>query len=102
MSTCSTCGKCSAVPRSPPETHSGEVLTLSKNKVRYHGHIVAFYWITNNTENLKVVRKCPISENKHGIRSFLGPCTYYRPFIYGFANVAKMLTKLTEEEQVLQ
>jgi hypothetical protein len=41
-------------------------------------------------------------KNKHEIRSFLGLCTYCRWFISGFANIAKPLTKLTEQNQPFQ
>jgi hypothetical protein len=41
-------------------------------------------------------------KNKHEIRSFLGLCTYYRWVISGFANIAKLLTKLNEEKQAFQ
>jgi hypothetical protein len=40
--------------------------------------------------------------NKHEIKSFLGICSYYRRFNSGFANVAKLLTKLTEKKQAFQ
>jgi hypothetical protein len=40
--------------------------------------------------------------NKHEIRSFLGLCTYYRLFISGFADTAKPLTKLAEDEEAFQ
>jgi hypothetical protein len=32
----------------------------------------------------------------------VGLCTYYRRFISGFANIAKPLTKLTEQKQAFQ
>jgi hypothetical protein len=48
------------------------------------------------------VREWPTPKDKHEIISFLGLCTYYRRFISGFANIAKPLTKLTEQKQALQ
>jgi hypothetical protein len=44
------------------------------------------------------VQEWPIPKNKHDIRSFLSLCTYYWRFISGFANIAKQLTKLTDEK----
>jgi hypothetical protein len=36
--------------------------------------------------------------DEHQPRSFLGLCTYYRTFISGFTDIAKPLTRLTEEK----
>jgi hypothetical protein len=58
--------------------------------------------ITTDPEKLKAVREWPTPKNKHEIRSFLGLCMYYRRFISGFANIAKPLTKLTEQKQPFQ
>jgi hypothetical protein len=55
--------------------------------------------ITTNPEKLKAIREWPTPKNKHKIRSFLGLCTYYRKFTSSFVNIAKSLTKLTEENQ---
>jgi hypothetical protein len=55
--------------------------------------------ITIDPEKLKVLLKWPILRSKREIRSFLGLFTYYRRFISGFTNIAKLLTKLTEEKQ---
>jgi hypothetical protein len=41
-------------------------------------------------------------KNKYEIRSFPGPCTYYRRFISGFSNIEKPLTKLTEQKEPFQ
>jgi hypothetical protein len=48
------------------------------------------------------MREWPTSKKKHEIRSFLGPCTYYRRFIPGFTNIAKPLIKLNEQKQPFQ
>jgi hypothetical protein len=58
--------------------------------------------ITTNPEKLKAVREWPTPKNKHEIRNLLGLCTYYRRFISGFADIAKPLTKLTEQKQSFQ
>jgi hypothetical protein len=55
--------------------------------------------IITDPETLKATLEYPTRKNKHEFRSFLGLCTYYIPFISGFANIAKPLTKLTEEKQ---
>ena len=48
-------------------------------------------------EKTKAIREWPVPKDKHQLRSFLGLCTYYRRFVQGYANVAKPLTRLTEE-----
>jgi hypothetical protein len=55
-------------------------------------------WITSDPKKLKAVQEILTLKNKHEIRSFLGLCTYYIRFISGFANIAKMLTKLMEKK----
>jgi hypothetical protein len=49
---------------------------------------------------LEAVRCWPQPKDKHQLRSFLGLCTYYRRFISGFAEIAKHLTQLTEENRL--
>jgi hypothetical protein len=70
-----------------------------QKKVKYLGHIVSPEGISTDPEKLKAVREWPTPNNKHEIGSFLGLCTYYRRFISGFANIAKPLTKLTEQKR---
>jgi hypothetical protein len=75
---------------------------LSQKEVRYIGHTVSPEGITTDFEKLKAIREWAIPKNKHEIRSFLGLCTYYRVFIFGFANIIKALTKLTDKKQAFQ
>jgi hypothetical protein len=70
--------------------------------MRYLGHTVSPEGVTTDPEKLQAVREWPTPKNKDEIRSFLGLCTYYRRFISGFANIAKPLTKLTEQKQPFQ
>jgi hypothetical protein len=71
-------------------------------EVLYLGHVVSPEGVTTDPEKLKPIWEWPTSKNKHGIWSFLGLCIYYRCFISGFANIMKLLTKLTEEKQAFQ
>jgi hypothetical protein len=75
---------------------------LLQQEVRYLGHIVSPKGTSTDPKKLKAMQEWPTPRTKHEIRSFLGLCTYYRRFISGFANIAKPLTKLTEEKQPFQ
>jgi hypothetical protein len=72
---------------------------LFENEVWYLKGIVSTEGLITNPKKLRAVQEWPISKNKHEIRYFLGLCFYYRWFISGFANIAKRLTKLSEEKQ---
>jgi hypothetical protein len=65
-------------------------------------HIISPERITTDPENLKSVGEWPTQKNKHEIKSFLDLCAYYRRFVSGFTNVAKPLTKLSEENHAFQ
>jgi hypothetical protein len=70
--------------------------------VLYLGHIVSPEVINTDREKLRALWEWPAPKNKYDIRSFLGLCTHYRRRIFCFANIAKPLTKLTEEKQAFQ
>jgi hypothetical protein len=69
-----------------------EKYNLLQREVRYRRHIESPEEITMDLEKPKVVPEWPTKKNKHGIRSFLGLCTYYRRLTSGVANIAKTLT----------
>jgi hypothetical protein len=73
-----------------------------RKEVRYLGHIVSPSGITTDPEKMEAVKSWPRPNDKHQLRSFLGLCTYYRRFIYGFADIAKPLTRLTEEKRTFE
>jgi hypothetical protein len=63
------------------------------------GLIVSPEGVTTDPEKLEAIKKWPSPTDKHQLRSFLGLFTYYRRFIHGFADIAKSLTRLTEEKR---
>ncbi|XP_046663083.1 uncharacterized protein K02A2.6-like [Homalodisca vitripennis] len=55
--------------------------------------------VSVDPEKIRAIKEWPTPRNKHEVRSFLGLCTYYRRFVKGYADIAKPLTKLTEEQR---
>jgi len=54
-------------------------------EVQYLGQSVSPSGVTTDPENLEAVKNCPSLTDKHQLRGFLGPCTYYRRFIAGYS-----------------
>jgi hypothetical protein len=73
-----------------------------QREVRYLGNIVSPEGITTDPVKLKAAQEWQTPKNKHEIRSFLGLCTYYRRFIFGFTNIVKPPTKLSEQKKSFQ
>ena len=75
-----------------------EKCQLFLKEVRYLGHNILLSGVTTDPEKMEAVKSWPRMTDKHQPRSFLGLCTSYRRFISGFADIAKLLTRLTEEK----
>lgn len=67
-------------------------------KVRYPGHIVLDKRISVEDTKIKAITDWPITKDKHEFWSFLGQWIYYRRLVLRFIDIAKPLTKLTEEK----
>ncbi|GBM73680.1 Retrovirus-related Pol polyprotein from transposon 297 [Araneus ventricosus] len=67
-----------------------------RKKVSYLGHIISADRVKTDPEKTKTVVDWPCSETIQDLRSFLGPCTYYRHFVRNFSAIARLLHKLTE------
>ncbi|MCD1431043.1 DDE-type integrase/transposase/recombinase [Klebsiella pneumoniae] len=72
---------------------------LFQREVQYLGHVVSSEGVAVDKKKVESVKEWPVPTDKHELRSFLGLCTYYRRFVPGFANIAKPLTRLTEEDR---
>ncbi len=49
-------------------------------------------------DKISAIKKFPHPRTVDNVRSFLGFCGYYRPFIGGFAKIAHPLTQLLKKE----
>ena len=75
-----------------------EKCQLFWKEVQYLGHTVSLSQVTIDPRKLEAVKSWPRPNDRHQLRSFLGLCTYYRRFIAGFADIAKLLTRLREKK----
>lgn len=72
---------------------------LLQKQVSFLGHIVDENGVATDPSKIESVINWPTPSSVKNIRSFLGLCSYYRKFIYKFADIAKPLHKLTESKQ---
>ena len=69
---------------------------LFAQRVDFLGHVISEDGIRTDPKKTECVRKWP-EPNVKEVRSFLGFCSYYRRFIFRFAEIAKPLHKLTQK-----
>lgn len=62
------------------------------------GHIVSASGLKTDPKKVEAITQWPIPKDRTDVKSFLGPCLYYRQFVKGFANIVKPLNCLTEKE----
>ena len=70
---------------------------LLKQKVQYFVHIVSKDGVSDDPMKVNKVQAWPIPKTIQAVRRFLGFCNYYRQFIQNFAQIAKPLHKLTQQ-----
>jgi len=73
-----------------------------QRKVPYLGHFVSKDGIETDPKKIKDVSDWPEITNQKQLRGFLGLTGYYRRFIQGYADVARLLTDLLKKEIVFR
>lgn len=68
-----------------------------QSRVTYLGHEISQDGIQPAESKLTAVSEFPIPKSVHEIRQFIGLCSYFRKFIYKFAQIARPLTDLTKQ-----
>ena len=70
-----------------------------KKHIQYLGHLILDEGIQPLPEKLESIAKMPIPKNAKQVKQFLGLVGYYRKFIPRFADISRILTKLTHKDQ---
>ena len=73
--------------------------SLFKKEVLFLGYIVSGKGVHTDPQKISAISNWPTPLNPSEVRSFVGLCSYYRRFIYGFSSLAKPLFKLTEKNR---
>ena len=72
---------------------------LFVRRVELLGHIISEEGVSTDPKMTECIRNWPIPSTVKEVRSFLGFCSYYRRFIFRFAEIAKPLHKLMEKSE---
>ena len=70
-----------------------------KKHIQLLGHLISDEGIQPLPEKLESIAKMPIPKNAKHVKQFLGLVGYYRKFIPRFADISRILTKLTRKDQ---
>ena len=70
-----------------------------KKHIQYLGHLISEEGIQPLPEKLESIAKMPIPKNAKQVKQFLGLVGYCRKFIPRFADISRILTKLTRKDQ---
>ena len=78
-------------------TLQGEKCYIGLTKVKYLGHLFSAKGMEPDPQKIAAVCDWAIPRNISEIRSFLGLASYYRRYIYQFADIAAPLNNLTNK-----
>ena len=67
--------------------------------IQYLGHLISDEGIQPLPEKLESIAKMPVPKNAKQVKQFLGLVGYYRKFIPRFADISRVLTKLTCKDE---
>ncbi|XP_064111321.1 uncharacterized protein LOC135218802 [Macrobrachium nipponense] len=70
--------------------------------LEYLGYVISENGLHMQEGKIKAIVAYPAPNNLKALRKFLGMVGYYRPFIKGFATIAKPLTDLTKKDVVYE
>jgi hypothetical protein len=70
---------------------------LFKKEIKFLGHIVSEKGIATDPAKIEAVQDWPVPKSAKEVKSFIGLCTYYRKFVYKFAEIAGPLHRLSEK-----
>ena len=70
-----------------------------KKHIQYLGHLISDEGIQPLLEKLESIAKMPTPKNAKQVKQFLGLVGYYRKFVPRFADISRILTKLTRKDQ---
>ena len=70
-----------------------------KKHIQYLGHLISDEGIQPLPEKLESIAKMPIPKNAKQVKHFIGLVGYYRIFVPRFADISRILTKLTRKDQ---
>ena len=69
-----------------------------KKHIQYLGHLISDEGIQPLPEKLESISKVSVPTNPEEVKQFLGLVGYYRKFIPRFADISRVLTKLTRKD----
>ena len=76
-----------------------EKCSFFKKHIQYLGHLLSEEGIQPLPEKLESIAKMPRPKNQKEVKQFLGLISYYRKFVPRFADISRVLNKLTRKDE---